>query len=326
MRIKRTATACTFIGALIGAGFASGREISLFFARTSIFTPILSGIILGFLCYFFLRMGAITKGKINLFLSGKGGFSDAAVRLCNAVTYCAMAAGSEEVLYSLFSFRGGGIITGLLTILVVAKGIERVKFSNFVIVPIIVLIVAVIFFKSPSEVPSGKPSVFPAVSYAAMNIIDSGYLVAELSSDFSEKDCAITASICGIVLSTLLVMVFMVIQNNLSAAMPLMETATSLDLRVPGSLVMYLAIFTTMTGNLAIFSKGDIRLSLLLASAAFAVGIFGFKQIVDKTYPVLGIAGCALTAVYLYGYFRYAKTRRFFAFGNSKHAASKPKV
>jgi len=50
-------TASVFIGTLIGAGFATGREILLFFGKCSPVVPILSSIICGAFCIMFLVAG-----------------------------------------------------------------------------------------------------------------------------------------------------------------------------------------------------------------------------------------------------------------------------
>lgn len=45
--------AAVFIGTVIGAGFATGQEVLLYFGRSSIAVPIFSGILLGlFNAYF----------------------------------------------------------------------------------------------------------------------------------------------------------------------------------------------------------------------------------------------------------------------------------
>lgn len=114
MKVYRFTATATFIGALIGAGFASGREIALYFANTSIITPLLAGVFLGYFCYFFLELGRIYKGDISQFLGKGSKVFDIIVRLCCLITTCAMIAASEEVVFNLFHFCGGGIITGIL--------------------------------------------------------------------------------------------------------------------------------------------------------------------------------------------------------------------
>lgn len=307
MKYKKIAVAATFVGALIGAGFASGREISLYFGHTSVFTPLIAGVFLAFFCYLFLEAGRITGGKPALLWKKGDKPAEAVIRLCNAVTFCAMIAGSEEVVFSLFGFHGGGIITGILALAVVALGAEKLKFSNFLIVPVIVVLIGVLFIGEHSSPAFEKLSVVPAFTYCTMNIIGGGYLVSGFSADFTKKDCAGTALLCGVILTALLLAVFFTVQNYLDEAMPLIAAAEKQGLAKVGNAVMYLAIFTTLTGSLSIAGKNSLIASGLLTALSFCVSLLGFRKIVDRCYPIIGIAGGAISLVYLFLYLRKRK-------------------
>lgn len=307
MKFKKITTAATFIGALIGAGFASGREISLYFGHTSVMTPIFAGIFLTLFSYLFLIIGTITGGKPSQLLHKGGRISDWVIRICNAVTFCAMIAGSEEVVYALFNFHGGSVISGILALLIVLWGVEKLKFSNFIIVPIIIVMVAVLFLKNHSLPPVEKFSIFPAFTYCAMNIIGGGYLIATFSADFTKKDCLQTSLICGTVLTALLLAVFFTIQNHLDEAMPLISTAAENGFAVLGNLIMYLAIFTTLTGSLSISSGNKFIPACIIVALSFTTAILGFEKIVNNFYPILGVAGGAVSLLYLFYFLHYKK-------------------
>lgn len=305
MKFKKITTAATFIGALIGAGFASGREISLYFGHTSVITPIIAGIFLTLFSYLFLIIGTITGGKPSKLLHKGSRISDWVIRICNAVTFCAMIAGSEEVVYALFNFHGGSIISGILALLIVLWGVDKLKFSNFIIVPIIIIMVAILFVKNHSVPPVEKFSILPAFTYCTMNIIGGGYLIATFSADFTKKECLHTSLICGTVLTALLLAVFFTIQNHLDKAMPLITTAEENGFAVLGNLIMYLAIFTTLTGSLSISSGNKFIPSCIIVALSFTTAILGFEKIVNNFYPILGVAGGVVSLLYLYCYFRY---------------------
>lgn len=302
---KKITSAATFIGALIGAGFASGREISLYFGHTSIFTPILAGILLGLFCYLFLLIGSVTDGSPDLLLKRGGKIIQFAIRICNAVTFCAMIAGSEEVIYSLFRFHGGSVITGILTLIVVVRGVEKIKFSNIVIVPVILIMIIILFVKEHTVPALEKISVIPAFVYCTMNIIGGGYLVSTFSAGFSKKDCMQTALICGVILTLLLLAVFFTVQNYLDDVMPLISAAQNNGYAAIGNIVMYLAIFTTLTSSLSIASANNKAVACILTAASFLVAVFGFRALVDKCYPIIGVVGGAISIIYLYLYLRY---------------------
>lgn len=59
--------AAVFIGTVIGAGFATGQEVLLYFGRSSIAVPIFSGILLGlFNAYFWQSAQNLTIESMNI--------------------------------------------------------------------------------------------------------------------------------------------------------------------------------------------------------------------------------------------------------------------
>lgn len=291
----------TFIGTLIGAGFASGREIALYFSHTSPFTPLLSGACLGVLCYFFLELGRLFEGDFFvLFGKGKPIFI-LLIRFFNAVVVCAMIAGGEEVIYSLFGIHGGGIITGIIAIVSLICGLEKLKIINSVVVPAIVILIFILLFRGNNKTIFEKISVFPAFTYATMNIISGGYFISTLSRDCSRKENIIISIICSAVLGVMLLSIYVIIQNDLNATMPLIQAASKYNLKVVGNVIMYLAIYTTITSSLVVAAKNDIKKAIILTALCFLVSLFSFEKIVDISYPIIGILGAAiiLWVVYL---------------------------
>jgi len=247
----------------------------------------------------FLRIGSATEGK-PLSLWGKGKFfAGSVIKISNAVTLCSMTAASEMTFYSLFGFHGGGIITGILALIVVLFGVDKIKASNFFIVPIIIILIGILLFKE-SVIPDGGKFVFlPAFSYCTMNIIGGGYLISTMSSDFDKKDCAVTSIICTAVVTVLIMAVYFTIQNYADDDMPLMSAATACNLKILGNITMYLAVFTTMTGSLSIVSDNKTFPAIAATAFSFGVSALGFRKIVDCFYPILGVLGGVVAVAYL---------------------------
>ena len=309
--MKRLAVAATFVGAIVGAGFASGREIALYFAETSILTPLLSGVLLGVFCYLFSEIGRVTGGNAALLSPRLSKPLRFVIRGENAVTYCAMIAGGEEILYGLFNIHGGGIFSGILALFLVLWGADKIKWSNLFIVPAIIVMVFVLFFTN-STFPTGrKISALSAFSYCAMNVMGGGYLISTYSGDFSKKDSVLTSILSGVIITALLVAVYCVVCVEPDAVMPLLAAAEETGLSVVANIVAYLAIFTTLTGSLSIASGNKPTVAALLTAGALVVATFGFRSLVDKAYPVLGAIGGAvsLTYAFLYARYRYQKSR-----------------
>ncbi len=300
MKYKRLSTAAVFLGAFIGAGFASGREIALYFADCSPLVPFLGGLLLAVFCYFFLLIGSYTHGNPKLLWGKASKFADAVIKISNLVTLCSMIAASEITVFTLFSFHGGGVITGILALITVVAGVEKIKLSNFIIVPVIILLIATLFFKNGELFFVGKVTVLPAFSYCTMNIIGGGYLVSTMSKGFSKKDCVITASYSGIFIIILIMAVFFTIRNTQNSDMPLIEAAKLSNLALIGNVVMYLAVFTTITSCLSIVSENKPYAVAIVTSLSFVVSVLGFRTIVDKLYPVLSILGAMVSTGYVF--------------------------
>ncbi len=311
MKRKRLSTAAVFLGAFIGAGFASGREIALYFTDCSPIVPFLSGLLLGLFCYFFLLIGTYTQGVPKLLWGKANKFADAVIKISNLITLCSMTAASEITVFTLFSFHGGGVITGILALITVVAGVEKIKLSNFIIVPVIIILITTLFFKNGELFFVGKITVIPAFSYCTMNILGGGYLVSTMSKGFSKKDCAITASYSGVIITLLIMAVFFAVRNTKNSDMPLIEAAKLSDLALVGNIVMYLAVFTTMTSCLSIVSENKPYAAIIVTSITFVVSVFGFRTIVDKLYPVLSILGAMVSAGYVFLYVVNRKRRKF---------------
>ena len=269
---KAIGLSSAFIGTVIGAGFATGREISLFFSSCSLFSVIAAGFFLGFFCYIILRISSRSGNIFSAF-----GFLKVPLKIfafvANFCVLCATLAGSENVLHNLFSFDGGAIITAIFCLIVVLFGIKYVKNLNVVVVPVILIL----------------------YSYASMNLITGGFLIGSDADSVSKKEAFICASISGIVLTLLLVCVYSVVKN-VSAEMPFIEKADSLGLGIVGNVILDLAMLTTVVGTLSVCSVNNKLAAFLVISVALLLSSFGFGFLVDTVYPVIGALGSAVTA------------------------------
>ena len=291
---KAIGLSSAFIGTVIGAGFATGKEISLFFSSCSLFSVIAAGFFLGFFCYVILRISSRSGNIFSAF-----GFLKVPLKIfafvANFCVLCATLAGSENVLHNLFSFDGGAIITAIFCLIVVLFGIKYVKNLNVVVVPVILILVLIVFFRDNSADLSGKTTFISPYSYASMNLITGGFLIGSDADSVSKKEAFICASISGIVLTLLLVCVYSVVKN-VSAEMPFIEKADSLGLGTVGNVILYLAMLTTVVGTLSVCSVNNKLAAFLVISVALLLSSFGFGVIVDTVYPVIGALGSAVTA------------------------------
>ena len=101
-----------FIGTVIGAGFASGREVALYFGNLSPLVVATAGLFLGGFAASFL-----VAGKFGLIWKSK--FYTAMVLFGSVITIAAMLAASEDILYEMTSLRFLGLLSGILGMVIV---------------------------------------------------------------------------------------------------------------------------------------------------------------------------------------------------------------
>lgn len=285
-----------FVGTFIGAGFASGREIALFFGGTNLFTPVLSILLCGGMSYIFLELGRLYDGEpVKAIFSKTHKAWELLLAIANFAVFAAMLAGAEYIVKETLGFTGGGILSGVFAAAIVLGGVEKIKNLNTVIVPCMVAMILFMFFKGSKSDGSGAFKFVSPLLYAAMNMLSCGLLTAKLSKGNSQKESLFCAGLIVVILAALILPVYFAVGGKESEAMPLLEVAKSLRLGLIGSLLIYLAIITTMVGALSLASSDKPVPTLSLLGAGWLVSVFGFKIIVDTAYPIIGVLGAALT-------------------------------
>ncbi|HOK81734.1 MAG TPA: hypothetical protein PLS05_01965 [Clostridia bacterium] len=296
MRNNNLKIVFTFVGTFIGAGFASGREIALFFGGKSVLSPILAALFCGSLAFVFMEIGRITNGGLTGYLFPKTQrVWDGLIKSANFVIFSAMLAGAEYTIKETTGFVGGGIASGLLAAAIVVGGMEKIKSANFIAVPIIIAMCAVMFALEPNFYISGAFNLINPLLYASMNILSCGLLSAKLSAGGSRKQSLICSAMIALILGLLIVLVYLLVGGREQSEMPLMDLAKSLNLGLAGSLLILIAIMTTMSGSLSLASEGKPALTVALLCGGLLVSTLGFKNIVDTTYPAIGVLGAVIS-------------------------------
>lgn len=292
-----------FIGTVIGAGFATGREIALYFGGNSAFSAMTAGLALSAFGCFFMYIGrALGEKSFDTFLFGKFGivYKITAI-ICALITFIAMFAGAESIIFSIFNIKYIGIITAVFSIICAIKGVKLMKLINILAVPSILFFIALIFFKSNSFPAVGRFSALTPIAYASLNIMLGGCVMAKLGRNCQNKDIRWCFIFNSVVFCVMLFLLSSTVKNS-SAEMPLFDIAKSAGLANISGLLIFLAIFTTMVssaeyiiGELEILTKSRLigALTVLIGSCPFSA-IFSFKTIVDKFYPFVSVCGVLL--------------------------------
>jgi len=322
------AAAATYIGTVIGAGFASGQEVLQFFGLLGpLGLPAIGLTVAGFALFggrvmeVGLETGAESHLPVLRHTAGR-----LAIVLDIVVTFflfgatSAMIAGSGSVLrqeYGLPDAVGAGLMA-LATVMTVVTGIRGVVTAISAVVPFLmagVLLVSIVVLSSTGvslkpPPPGLRPAVpfwpLAGVTYISYNIIMSVPVLSALGSSMkSRRDARKAAALGAAGLGIALAMVYLALVSSFPEVtryeVPLAHLATSVHaLGKPFFVGVFLAeVYTTAVADLyglaaRIVSPASrsFRVTVALGGAlALWAASAGFTNLVRVVYPAVGWAG-----------------------------------
>lgn len=298
--------AAVFIGTVIGAGFATGQEVLLYFGRSSIAVPIFSGILLGLFNAYFLAIGAKFNDRINEhMLQNKAKvLYDVCMFICAYITFIAMFSGVETLFVKILDIKYTSVAWVVAAGFIAANGLRFMKGLNSVAVPVILLLAVVIFVYSDKEKASGAYNFFNGITYAAMNVMLSMGVMIRLGKTATKKTIWASGCATAVVMATMLALITLVVKKS-GGEMPVYVAADKVGLKYAAGAVILLSVFTTMVSALETAAEiiapcekkktaGVIFVTFL--SLPF-VGLFSFENIVDYYYPVVSGMGILIVIV-----------------------------
>lgn len=317
-----------FIGTIIGAGFASGREIALFFGDITPLNVALSGLFMAALSGLFMFAGKTARIPDNYAVH-------IAVFIAAAASCCAMIAGSEYILSSLFGIPMMGLVMGILAAFTVVRGIEKIKIVNTLLIPTLIIMLLVIYFKGGVLNHTGSLSLSKPVMYSGLDVLLGGMVISREGKKLSGKQIIMaSAGIAFFLALILFVLQNIVLEDKLNSSMPVFAVANNLGLRVACGILIAIAIFTTMLSSMDLMSeqagewlrqsvnrrntmplskrrRGTAKRTHMIAMLAnpknkallvfgtlliaYPISFAGFEFLVDTTYPFISFAGILFT-------------------------------
>lgn len=289
-----------FVGVVIGAGFATGSEIMLYFKNSGYLSVILSSVIIGVFCVVFLYFGRLQKNvkiiknlmKIVVFLS-------------SIVTYCVMISAVSELICTQFNIKYFGAITAVIVAILMTYDMRIIKLLNVIIVPLIIVLMIVILATSHGEIYSGfKP--LKSLLYAGMNMLLGGYFMSEEGDQLTHKQIAATGVLVAVIMALLMSVCYIISMQACGASMPVFEVARSNGLGTLAAIVVYLAIFTTLIGSgkafadmIFAFVPNKLIVFILCSVLGFYFDGLDFNGLVAFCYSKIGNIGFVLCNVVL---------------------------
>lgn len=307
------------VGSIIGAGFASGKELIAFLGKggINIFSSLFCAALVFIFCFVFLSVGRKTRSgnfsACNLVIAPKlHGVFDVCVVFNGLIVLSAMFAAINEI--GGYFFSAGwlySLLAAVIVVVIAIRGRQRVISSSFVMV---FFVVAIIIAVSVQNFSAGIPTaqfcirVWPCIIYVAMNaLLASGVMLSE--KNLSARECVIVSLITALIVGTLIFVLGFAITcvGCEDATMPIFELAARLgDVAYAFCVILLiLSIFTTMLSIVNELSRffecycSRLLSMIIICGAAIMVSLFGFDKVVENFYPVIGIIGIVYFVVAL---------------------------
>lgn len=325
------------VGSIIGAGFASGREISLFFAEfgynSFYFLPIV--FILFYYCFkIFLSLGSKQKFD-NIFainkLTNSSPFFNIALVAIFLISSGAMFAGGVEVLSNNFIDISPIFFYAFIFIfsyIVLRFGFNGLVKINFFVIPIIVILLVIYSLYSTifpiTNIPylpsSESVYILPLsiVVYVFANILLSYFILTEAGQGLSEKQIQKTAFLASLIICfVIMICIFCLVKNGavvMDAVMPFIVLTLRLGDPFPilFTAVLFLGIITSLFSCLHTISspfekKFGKKTPLYTCIIVLLISILGFENIVNFCYPIIGVFGIFIVGKIIFAEYKKIK-------------------
>lgn len=326
-----------YVGTVIGAGFASGREIIEFFGvygEKGILGMIIAGIL-------FSVMGSVLLVKIydrkisdfnelleNLFGKKIGFIIDTIVIVSLYTGFSIMLSGSGAIFKEELglSFNLGVIIMMSLCFIVFLFSLEGLSFINSILVPLLIIGIIFTSFYLNSREGYNFANIEGASLTSKGNFITSSFLYfgsnsliiivmfSSLLPMIEDRKTAILGGLLGGVILSVLgisILTSMLIYYNevhmLEIPMLRICSYIGTGYRKLYAIILWIAMFTTALANGFGFmnrlskEKNKRPTMLLFCILAFPLAKLGFANLVGILYPIFGLIGfCMMIFILLY--------------------------
>jgi len=351
--LKKVSTlkiAATYIGTVVGAGFATGQEILQFFAQFGVnglwgialttFLFVIFGFIIMRLGY---KLGAQSHLEIIRHSGGKviGSIMDLIITFFLFGSLTAMIAGTGALFAQQFGLPAifGNLLMVTITALTVLTGINGVINSISAIVPFLLVSVVGIsifsIFRTPPDVATAAVAAnsgglvrnwgMAAVLYVSYNTVISVAVLGPLGARAKDEKAIFNGALLGgLGLGLGTIMIFFALRGNMAGIqgleVPMSYIAGNISraVQILYAVILIAEVYTTAVGALYGFSarlgkKSHSRTRAIVITTAIAAlfaSFFGFSNLVRILYPLVGYGGVLLLICLLYAKIKSLTSRR----------------
>lgn len=320
--------AFTYVGTVIGAGFATGKEIVEFFSINGIYGVF--GIVFATIlfCWFGTKIMIIAH-KYNLNSAQQFNvllFGDLGGNIINGLLFFVLlgvtsvmlsGAGAVFINYLHFNSLLGSSLFIILTFMVLRKGTSGLFGLNNTVVPIMCAFIVAVFINSylpfsfnqftiGTIIPSVNDlniSVFTKpITYVCLNMALAQAVLVPIGSECKDKSSIVSGGILGgLILGIILLLIHLNVSNVVNFQhyeIPMVEVIKQVHpLFYYFFLLVILAeIFTTLVGNIygmtrqigSIISLNSNIIVIILLICCLFISIIGYGPLLTFLYPLIG--------------------------------------
>lgn len=330
-KLNFVSVAAMYVGVIVGAGFASGRETWQFFGifgtegfKGSILAGFAFAILAFMVGFLAVELNTDDMGKIISLVDDKKitesiGYFMAAFLF---TTIISMTAAGGSFLYQQFGIHKavGGAIIAILVAATILGDFKRIsKFFKYVVPVLFVVVIGLCFYVIFSDTQqSGKTDDFDQLGmisswyvaaplYVAYNILGMIPMGATTCLNAKNRKHAMTGSIIGgILLGAMTFTLVAALQKDMafsaSLDLPMLgfSSRISVGVNIIYGIILYISIYSAATSVFYGFTtkipdkpckKKVILISIFIG---YLLGLVGFKNIIAYIYPVEGYFGIAV--------------------------------
>ncbi|WP_241654837.1 transporter [Sporolactobacillus shoreae] len=323
--------AAAFIGTVVGAGFASGREIIQFFTQYQAWGTagaVLSGFLMAWIgtkmMVFARRIDAYSFNELISALFGQrfAAMIQALIFFMMFGTTGVMLAGAGAVFQEQLGWHRltGMLLSGLIGFFFLVRGTRGLLWVNALVVPFLIAFTLILFWAHKSVpvstlVPWSFSWIPSAIGYAAFNMTTALVVLVPLARDTPDEGALkVGGLVGGAGLAILLLLAHLMILGHPSVMlfeMPMAELVRPLGpvMHLVFIAIIFGEILTTFVGNIfgtarqmhsafpEFLTSGKSILLLIFGSFAIAQASYG--SLIRILYPLFGLL-CTFLFIYLF--------------------------
>ena len=311
------ATTMSIVGAIIGAGFASGAEIVSFFGKSGWLVVGVGAVMFAlFFVEIFLFLNCNTNGSNDfgkMLLGGRGKIFDYVLLFCHFCVLSGMIAGARSLcilagmdwlFLVLFCVVGILLFFGFGSVVKINAFLLPLLCIFLIVLPSIVIAKHGIYLSFPKA--KMVPRIFlNLLLYVSMNSLIASPILLKISGEIKhKKTCAFVSS--AVVCALFLIVFFALSSLKTKSDLPFFDLCKNYGFWAKLICVVFLLVATLSTLVSCGMALVDViktknravAVLVVFISASFA-SLIGFSNIVLYVYPFMGILGALIIAFLL---------------------------